>query len=199
MPVRAPTATRGYDAAVTDNPYRLPRTVVPQRYTLVLEPDLAAATFTGTVEIDVALTEGVDEIVMNAIDLGIDSVSVDGVAATFQLDEATERLAISAATPFGESKIVIGFTGTLNDKLRGWYRSTYRDADGAEHVIATSQMQATTVVARSRVGTSPTSRRSSMSPWSSTPNCWRCRTAPRSHARCAPTARNWCTSTRPCP
>ena len=143
MPVRAPTATRGYDAAVTDNPYRLPRTVVPQRYTLVLEPDLAAATFTGTVEIDVALTEGVDEIVMNAIDLGIDSVSVDGVAATFQLDEATERLTISAATPFGESKIVIGFTGTLNDKLRGWYRSTYRDADGAEHVIATSQMQAT--------------------------------------------------------
>ena len=39
--------------------------------------------------------------------------------------------------------IEIAFTGTLNDKLRGWYRSTYRDAQGNEQVIATSQMQST--------------------------------------------------------
>ena len=31
----------------------------------------------------------------------------------------------------------------LNDKLRGFYRSTFRDADGNEQVIATTQMQAT--------------------------------------------------------
>ena len=31
----------------------------------------------------------------------------------------------------------------LNDKLRGWYRSTFNDDDGTEHVIATTQMQAT--------------------------------------------------------
>ena len=35
-----------------DRRYRLPRTVVPSRYDLVLEPDLAAATFAGTVAID---------------------------------------------------------------------------------------------------------------------------------------------------
>ena len=33
--------------------------------------------------------------------------------------------------------------GILNDKLRGWYRSTYTDDDGVERVIATTQMQAT--------------------------------------------------------
>jgi len=38
---------------VIDHPYRLPRTIVPNRYTLVLEPDLAGASFTGTVQIDV--------------------------------------------------------------------------------------------------------------------------------------------------
>ena len=37
----------------------------------------------------------------------------------------------------------ISFTGILNDKLRGFYRSTYRDDAGTEHVIATTQMQAT--------------------------------------------------------
>ena len=34
-------------------------------------------------------------------------------------------------------------TGILNDKLRGFYRSTYIDDDGNEQVIATTQMQAT--------------------------------------------------------
>ena len=31
----------------------------------------------------------------------------------------------------------------MNDKLRGFYRSTYVDDDGVEQVIATTQMQAT--------------------------------------------------------
>jgi puromycin-sensitive aminopeptidase len=130
-------------AAVTDHPYRLPRTISPHRYTLVLEPDLAGATFAGTVQIDVTVNEPTDRILLNADELGIDSVSVDGVAAAFDLDPSTERLTIHASPAVGEAQVVIGFTGTLNDKLRGWYRSTYRDADGAEHVIATSQMQAT--------------------------------------------------------
>ena len=41
---RVPLAYR----PVSDNPYRLPHTVVPSRYRLVLEPDLDAATFAGT-------------------------------------------------------------------------------------------------------------------------------------------------------
>ena len=43
----------------------------------------------------------------------------------------------------GPATIDIEFTGILNDKLRGFYRSTFVDDDGDEHVIATTQMQAT--------------------------------------------------------
>ena len=43
----------------------------------------------------------------------------------------------------GTTTLELTFTGTLNDKLRGWYRSTYTDDDGQQHVIAASQMQAT--------------------------------------------------------
>ncbi len=41
--------------------------------------------------------------------------------------------------------LAIAFTGILNDKLRGFYRSTYTAHDGGEveRVIATTQMQAT--------------------------------------------------------
>ena len=51
--------------------YRLPRTVIPRRYGLVLEPDLAAGSFVGTEDIAVAVHEPVAEIVLNAIDLDI--------------------------------------------------------------------------------------------------------------------------------
>jgi len=117
--------------------------VAPHRYTLALEPDLSAATFTGHVIIDAAASADTAQILLNAAELGIVSVRVNGVDAAFRLVEATERLVVDHAVTMGAVVIEITFTGTLNDKLRGWYRSTYHDADGVEHVIATSQMQAT--------------------------------------------------------
>ncbi|MFM7687784.1 MAG: M1 family metallopeptidase [Actinomycetota bacterium] len=127
----------------TENPYRLPRTVVPHRYTIALEPDLAAATFTGHLIIDAVAAEGAERVVMNAAELSIERVAVHGHDATFRLDDDTERLIIDAAVDQEPTTIEITFAGVLNDKLRGWYRSTFRDPDGIEHVIATSQMQST--------------------------------------------------------
>jgi puromycin-sensitive aminopeptidase len=125
------------------NPYRLPRSVVPSRYLLELRPDLDAATFEGSVAIHVDAHDGADRIVLNAADLGIDAVFVDSTPAHFTLDAATDRLVVEQAVGAGEHVVEIRFNGTLNDKLRGWYRSTFVDADGTTRVIATSQMQAT--------------------------------------------------------
>jgi puromycin-sensitive aminopeptidase len=128
---------------VSDNPYRLPRTVTPSRYRLVLEPDLDNARFAGTVSIDVDADRAVDRVLLNADELDIDTVAIDGVDAAFHLDAATERLIIDAPLMGGPAVIDIAFRGTLNDKLRGWYRSTFVDQDGSRRVIATTQMQAT--------------------------------------------------------
>jgi puromycin-sensitive aminopeptidase len=128
---------------VSDNPYRLPHTVVPSRYRLVLEPHLDNATFSGTVSIDVRASEAVEQVALNADELDISSVRVGGNEASFHLETETERLIIEAPLDPGDTVIDIAFTGTLNDKLRGWYRSTFVDADGVERVIATTQMQAT--------------------------------------------------------
>ena len=43
----------------------------------------------------------------------------------------------------GTGRCTPTFTGILNDKLHGFYRSTYTDADGDEQVIATTQFEAT--------------------------------------------------------
>ena len=128
---------------MSDNPYRLPHTVVPSRYRLTLEPDLVNASFSGTVSIDVTATEALESFALNADELHIASTRVGGVEATFQLEPDTERLVITASIDPGNTTIDIEFTGTLNDKLRGWYRSTFRDDQGVERVIATTQMQAT--------------------------------------------------------
>ena len=70
---------------------------------------------------------------------------VDGGPAEHRLDDETERLFIRPAADLvpGEHTVEIAFTGVLNDKLRGFYRSTFHDEDGVERVIATTQMQAT--------------------------------------------------------
>lgn len=42
-----------------------------------------------------------------------------------------------------KAQVEMKFTGTLNDKMAGFYRSTYKNADGSEAVLATTQMEAT--------------------------------------------------------
>ena len=56
--------------------YRLPTTVVPKRYDLRLEPDLAAATFSGEAVITVDVETTLTEITLNAAELLIQSASV---------------------------------------------------------------------------------------------------------------------------
>ena len=128
---------------MSDNAFRLPHSVRPSRYRLVLEPNLDNASFSGTVSIDVTASEAMSSVALNADELVIASVSVGGADAAFHLDTTTERLIIEAAVGVGDTTIEILFTGTLNNKLRGWYRSTFKDADGVDRVIATTQMQAT--------------------------------------------------------
>ena len=59
------------------NPYRLPRTVVPSRYDIRLEPDLTTFTFTGAETVAVTVTEPVTEIWLNALELTITAVSIE--------------------------------------------------------------------------------------------------------------------------
>ena len=109
----------------------------------MLEPDLDNATFAGTVSIDVTAIDEVASIALNADELDIASVRIGGAEVSFHLDAVAERLVIEAPLDLGDAVIDITFTGTLNDKLRGWYRSTFNDSSGAQRVIATTQMQAT--------------------------------------------------------
>ncbi len=132
------------------DPYRLPRAVVPSRYDIRLEPDLTTLTFRGEESIAVGVAEPVREIVVNAVELAIDeAVVVDARGreqrATVSLDEAAERCRLAFAEPLatGEGRLLLRFRGTLNDKLRGFYRSVYKDPGGVTRTMAATQFEAT--------------------------------------------------------
>jgi puromycin-sensitive aminopeptidase len=132
--------------------YRLPRTVEPSRYDLTIEVDLEASTFVGSVEVALTVNEPVTAIVLNAVELEIAEgsvllmgsgrrVEVADVSVDDELQRATLTLAGTLAP--GAWQLRLEFSGTLNDRLHGFYRSTYTDEEtGDTHVIAATQFEA---------------------------------------------------------
>ena len=133
------------------DPYHLPRNATPSRYDLTLQPDLQQATFTGSVIITLEVVEPSDAIWLNAADLEIISTALEdgdgNHVCSPEAEMVTEhqrlRLGLGAALPTGSYRLMLGFEGILNDKLRGFYRSVFKDELGNEHVIATTQFEST--------------------------------------------------------
>ncbi len=132
------------------NSYRLPSNVTPLNYDLSLTPDLEKFTFAGKETIKIQINKPTKSIVINAIDLKISSaeLTLRGKkikAAKITLDEKAERATLDFGTsvPADNASLTLEFTGTLNDQLRGFYRSKYTNPEGKEVHLATTQFEAT--------------------------------------------------------
>jgi puromycin-sensitive aminopeptidase len=117
-------------------------------YRIEIEPEVRSATFSGTVAIDVTVHEAVDRVVLNAAELAISDVEVrtasgEVIGCTVSFDDELEQATFHCPTPLapGTATVTCRFSGTLNDKLRGFYRSTYTDEAGDTHTIATTQFE----------------------------------------------------------
>ena len=135
----------------SNNPHRLPSFVVPSHYRISLQPNLEEAIFSGNVEIEVEVHQLTDNIQINSAELKISNAYVRSDSGTETMaieivhDEDMERATLffsSEVTP-GAYTIVAEFTGILNDQLRGFYRSRFKDDEGVEHTIATTQFEST--------------------------------------------------------
>jgi aminopeptidase N len=136
----------------TLNAQRLPAGVHPEHYSLMLTPDLQAATFGGEETIDVVLDAPSRSITLNAADiqfgdvkayvqpdaaysygklgsqpkpLGAMQTDSHPQIATTSLDKDKEQATFTFANelPVGRVTLSIHYTGVLNDKLRGFYLS----------------------------------------------------------------------------
>jgi puromycin-sensitive aminopeptidase len=130
--------------------YRLPRNVVPEHYALVLRPDLAHAAFDGEATIDVRVGELSSEVVLNAAELDLAEARFaregqEDRPATVSYRPEEEQAILVPSRPLepGAYTLYIRFTGQLNDLLRGFYRSKFRQANGEEAWLAATQFEAT--------------------------------------------------------
>ena len=129
----------------------LPANVRPTLYDLTLEPNLDTFTFVGGETISVKVEEPTSSIQMNSAEIAVQSAALtlpDGSERrpeSISFDEEKETLTLEFAEPVpaGTAEIAIEFTGELNDKLRGFYRSSYTDANGDQRWMATTQFEAT--------------------------------------------------------
>ena len=130
--------------------HRLPDTVIPVRYELELTPDLSAWTFAGEEKVTLQVREPVREIVLNAAELALQNISLKTAAGKMvpgqaTLDTENERavLSFTETLPAGAAELRIQFSGIVNDKLHGFYRSTYKGADGQDKPLASTQFEST--------------------------------------------------------
>ncbi|MHA2274636.1 MAG: M1 family peptidase, partial [Candidatus Kariarchaeaceae archaeon] len=115
----------------------------PNHYSLQLIPDLTNFVFKGTVTIDLLTEEPITSVVLDAKDLEISSIILDGVTQDFILDRDNEALSISlSSSQSSEFKLIIEYRGEINDKLAGLYRSMVKIGD-QEKVAAVTQFQET--------------------------------------------------------
>ena len=123
---------------------RLGRAVVPEHYDIRLTPDFATDTFAGEVAVRVRLAQATRSITLNAAEIEFQAVTIAAggarQAATIALESSAETatFTVPESVPAGSATIAIRYTGTLNDKLRGFYLSR---ANGREYAV--TQLEAT--------------------------------------------------------
>ena len=135
----------------------LPDNVRPVHYDLTLTPNFDDFTFDGEVDITVQMQPGTTEIVLNCAEIDIKSAAVswadtdgehtqeaNGIAYDADAETATISIAGTPADGLtGDQHLRMAFTGELNDKLRGFYRSQYTNPEGETAYLATTQFEAT--------------------------------------------------------
>ncbi|MCR4305983.1 MAG: M1 family metallopeptidase, partial [Candidatus Daviesbacteria bacterium] len=131
------------------NKVRLPAHVRPERYKIMLKPDLNEFTFTGEETILLSLDKPTKEITLHAVELKIESAEfihqtkeVWAGKITYDKKAETATFSFSKNIQKGKGQLKLTFKGILTDKMRGFYRSKY-ELNGKTKHLATTQFEST--------------------------------------------------------
>jgi aminopeptidase N len=135
----------GLLACCTAVAQRLPGGASPDHYALTVNMNFPSNTYDGDEMIDLTLTKPSNTITLNAVEIDFHEVTVTagGQTQTAKVisDEKKKEMAtftVDKQLPAGPATVHIKYTGHLNDKLRGFYLSTYK---GRKYEV--SQMEST--------------------------------------------------------
>ncbi|XP_057304865.1 puromycin-sensitive aminopeptidase-like [Hydractinia symbiolongicarpus] len=124
---------------------RLSRCVIPLHYDITLQPDLEKFVFSGKETIDVTVVKETKQIKLNCLDIDISSATYtteDGIVLTpkdikYNEQSETVKFKFENALLTGKGRLSIEFTGILNDKLKGFYRTNQGGAENKQYAAVT--------------------------------------------------------------
>lgn len=130
------------------NTHLLPWFIKPDRYKILLKPDLKKFTFWGQESIFLTLEKSVKQITLHAVEIEITaaefvSAQNSAIGKISYNDKAeTAMITFPKNLPKGKGELKLTFSGFLNDKMRGFYRSKY-EYDGQVKHLAVTQFEST--------------------------------------------------------
>jgi aminopeptidase N len=126
-------------------PGRLPVGVAPLSYDITVEPDAAKLTFTGSETIAIQVTKPTRTITLNAAEIAISSVKLNGtIAATVTTDAKAQTATFTFATPVkaGKHSLSLSYSGKINQSATGIFAIDYDNADGSKARMLATQFEA---------------------------------------------------------
>lgn len=133
---------------------RLPETVSPIHYDLLVHPNLTSLDFTGEVQIQLQVFEDTSTIILHSKDLQIAKAELlapegpGSLPVPLQVLEypAFHQLALMSDVLLvrgGMYKVRLEFSANLSDSFHGFYKSSYRTTKGEVRFMASTQFEAT--------------------------------------------------------
>ena len=121
--------------------------VHPINYSLEFEPNFKNFTFSGKEIIEIIISKPTKTISLNSAELKIKNCHIiwkgQIIKAKPKVDEKNELLTVQLSKKInGHAQLCMEFTGILNDRLLGFYKSEYKDNKGRKKYLATTQFEA---------------------------------------------------------
>jgi aminopeptidase N len=130
-------------------PGKLPKEVVPAEYSVRIIPDIEKLTFTGSETVKLNVRGPVHKLVLNALELEIETASVDGTdlpPPAIKTDDKSELLTLQLPSELapGDHTLAIRFTGKINQQGQGLFYMHYQEqGTDTRKIMLGTQFEAT--------------------------------------------------------
>eukprot|EP00455_Lapot_gusevi_P056982 TRINITY_DN957_c0_g2_i1.p1 TRINITY_DN957_c0_g2~~TRINITY_DN957_c0_g2_i1.p1 ORF type:complete len:901 (+),score=360.58 TRINITY_DN957_c0_g2_i1:141-2705(+) len=130
----------------------LPRNVIPSHYDLHITPNFADFSFRGRVQVQLKVAEKANYITFHANELAFQraslslgdqkSIEIDGKEVKVDAKEETATVCLPFDLEVGHTPVLtLDYTGILGDKMKGFYRSKFFDANGNQKWMGCTQFE----------------------------------------------------------
>src|SRR5437764_3350169 len=130
-------------------PGKLPKEVVPIKYSVRFVPNIDNFTFTGSETVELGVHNPVHQLVLNALELKVIEASIDGKQlpqSSMKIDEKNELLTVALPSQLatGSHRLALTFSGKINQQGQGLFYMRYQEqGTGAKKIALGTQFEAT--------------------------------------------------------